>query len=596
MRKRQGRRLRPIRVTKANELWYRARLSNLVQHTITVCKQELPGMLRGSWPTVMDAEPVDRAINALKAKHLAGLDQLARKWSSLATRKALEGVDTRLANELRRSLGVNVAGVLTHEGRIAGEVKRFLAWNTQLITSVPEELLGAVGAAVNQAFTSGQRVESLASIIDDVGEGEYGEARAALIARDQMNKMNAGFNRVRQDDLGIESYIWWAANDERTRPEHFALHGQTFQWDEPGPLAGTIDGEPCHPGEDIQCFPGSSLLQPSFAIRKAYRRAYTGKLTEVVTASGEVLRATPNHPVLSRRGLVSIQSLNIGDDLFQASLEGFEVPIGDPEHVVTSFDEVFCALQALGVSKRVLSVASWFHGDGADQEVDVVDVDWSLGGEGYPTLSQRFCQDLLTCADKATLPLGLFVQLFGATNATSSSLVRGACKVLSFLWARRAHSNEHAITSVAWLDALSAQVTGDGATADTKAIREIFHACSVSEEPCNFLTRVFFRVVCAPAFAGICGNSDGVKVAGKPTLTDAEVKARIFERAARGEQATRIVEVRHVDFSGHVYNLTTSAGLYATQNLLVSNCRCDAVPVVNIDALEAQAASYEETN
>jgi SPP1 gp7 family putative phage head morphogenesis protein len=253
MRKRQGRRLKPIRPDHSAELWYRSRLSDLVQHTLTVCKQELPGMLRGSWPTVMDAEPVDRAMRDLKAKHLAGLDQLAKKWSSLAVQKALSGVDTRLANELRRSLGVNVAGILTQEGRIAGEVKKFLAWNTQLITSVPEELLGAVGAAVNQAFTSGQRAESLSSLIDDVGEGKYGEARARLIARDQLNKMNAGFNRVRQDDLGIESYIWWASSDERTRPEHFALHGQTFWWDEPGPLAGTIDGEPCHPGEDVEC-------------------------------------------------------------------------------------------------------------------------------------------------------------------------------------------------------------------------------------------------------------------------------------------------------------------------------------------------------
>jgi SPP1 gp7 family putative phage head morphogenesis protein len=253
MRKRQGRRLKPIRPDHSAELWYRSRLSDLVHHTIMVCKAELPGMLRGSWPTVMDAEPVDRAMRDLKAKHLAGLDQLAKKWSSLAVQKALSGVDTRLANELRRSLGVNVAGILTQEGRIAGEVKKFLVWNTELITSIPEELLGKVGAAVNQAFTSGQRAESLSSLIDDIGEGESGEARARLIARDQLNKMNAGFNRVRQDDLGIESYIWWTSQDERTRTEHRALHGRTFRWDEPGPLAGTIDGEPCHPGEDCNC-------------------------------------------------------------------------------------------------------------------------------------------------------------------------------------------------------------------------------------------------------------------------------------------------------------------------------------------------------
>ena len=253
MRRRVGRRLKPIRPDRSAELWYRSRLSDLVQHVVTVCKAKLPDLLRGHWPLVLDAEPVDRAINALKAKHLAGLDQLASKWSSLAVRKALNGVDTKLANEIRRSLGINVTNVLTNEGHIASEVKRFLRWNTELITSIPEELLSKVGAAVSQAFTTGQRAESLASIIDDIGDGETGEARARLIARDQMNKMNAGFNRVRQDDLGIESYIWWTSQDERTRPEHRALHGQTFQWREPGPLAGTIDGEPCHPGEDVQC-------------------------------------------------------------------------------------------------------------------------------------------------------------------------------------------------------------------------------------------------------------------------------------------------------------------------------------------------------
>jgi uncharacterized protein with gpF-like domain len=26
-----------------------------------------------------------------------------------------------------------------------------------------------------------------------------------------------------------------------------------YRWDEPGPLAGTIDGEPCFPGEDVNC-------------------------------------------------------------------------------------------------------------------------------------------------------------------------------------------------------------------------------------------------------------------------------------------------------------------------------------------------------
>jgi len=58
-------------------------------------------------------------------------------------------------------------------------------------------------------------------------------------------------NQHRQTAAGVSRYEWSSSADERVRPRHRELDGQTFSWDDP-PVTND-DGDTNHPGEDYQC-------------------------------------------------------------------------------------------------------------------------------------------------------------------------------------------------------------------------------------------------------------------------------------------------------------------------------------------------------
>jgi hypothetical protein len=45
---------------------------------------------------------------------------------------------------------------------------------------------------------------------------------------------------------------------------------------------------------------------------------------------------------------------------------------------------------------------------------------------------------------------------------------------------------------------------------------------------------------------------------------------------------TRFINsISHSDYSGNVYNLETESHLYVAGEIIVSNCRCQAAPIVS---------------
>ena len=91
--------------------------------------------------------------------------------------------------------------------------------------------------------------------------GPITDRHAKLIARDQTSKLNSSLTKIRHQEVGIESYIWRTAEDERVvgtpgglypKPsnramhgDHYARNGRTFYYDRP-----PADGSP---GQAIQC-------------------------------------------------------------------------------------------------------------------------------------------------------------------------------------------------------------------------------------------------------------------------------------------------------------------------------------------------------
>lgn len=254
LRKRRGRKLRPVRPSRANELWYKAELLKVVKHmrqlTRDIVFPELRALVQSQLPLVDgkmvgDAIPrrsLDTSLNKV-AQQMGGIDNTAKRLADLAVRRNLQSVDEGLVASIKASVSVDISGALTMSGPIQAAMAAATQANVELITSIPSQYLEKVGNAVMDNFVEGTRWEDLAKAIEQVGE--VTESRAKLIARDQTSKMNGAFNEERQTSLGIDQYIWQTSGDERVREEHAANDGQLFDWDKP-PATG-------HPGEDINC-------------------------------------------------------------------------------------------------------------------------------------------------------------------------------------------------------------------------------------------------------------------------------------------------------------------------------------------------------
>lgn len=261
------RRMRPIRPSVADERAYRDDLRVLVGALKVIAREYVLPALRSEFPgaLVTDAAPSPRVqqIVGEVATRFGRVDEQAYRMAKLAARRSLGTVDEKLARECLDSVGVNIEQYLHADGKIAHVMGEKVMDNVALIKTIPEQyffgLRDAKGVVVRRGvvdavadhWKTGGRWETLVEDIEAIGG--VTEGRAKVIARDQTAKMNAAFNQSRQEFAGVEDYEWSATRDGRTRADHWALHGTRHKWSAPGPLEGTIDGEPCHPGEDVLC-------------------------------------------------------------------------------------------------------------------------------------------------------------------------------------------------------------------------------------------------------------------------------------------------------------------------------------------------------
>ena len=164
----------------------------------------------------------------------------------LRASKAVESFSTaqtaRIVSEAVAIDPRKIRNALTGEP-LAPMLKSWAGMNAELITGIDTRQIAEVRDLVEQAVSSGQSAKTLAKLMAE--RGLVAESRARLIARDQIGKLNAAVSASRQQSLGVVSYTWQTALDERVRPAHRARQGEVFNWAEP-----PSDG---HPGEPINC-------------------------------------------------------------------------------------------------------------------------------------------------------------------------------------------------------------------------------------------------------------------------------------------------------------------------------------------------------
>lgn len=188
------------------------------------------------------AAQLQAAITRLRLQFL-NVGRLAREIASAFVLGTNRANRQRFYSAVEQAIGVNLAGVVAEEG-LEDTLVAATSRNVNLIKSIPEQYFDQIEQIVMTQTLQGQTARSITEEIRDVGNTT--ESRAKLIARDQTSKLNGDLNKVRQENLGVEEYVWETSDDERVRQSHKDNDGKTFRWDTPPPETG-------HPGHDIQC-------------------------------------------------------------------------------------------------------------------------------------------------------------------------------------------------------------------------------------------------------------------------------------------------------------------------------------------------------
>lgn len=159
--------------------------------------------------------------------------------------QAFKMLDKQSADELRTT-GVPVDQVVPQaEARKA----EWLRSNTDLIRA-EEGLRRRVERVLQDPLNQGRSVSDIAKLLEE--QAGYSTSRAVLTARDQTLKLYGQIQQERQQNAGIERYVWTTSLDERVRPDHADLDGSIQRWADP-PVVDQRTGRRGHPGFDYQC-------------------------------------------------------------------------------------------------------------------------------------------------------------------------------------------------------------------------------------------------------------------------------------------------------------------------------------------------------
>lgn len=265
---------------------------------------------------------------------------------------------------------------------------------TKLITNIATSELSNIRSAFIDAY---QGKGTYSQIIETLEQTEgFTRRRAERVALDQSLKISQKIQQENCKAVGITKGVWIHRPGTYTsRKSHIAMNGKTFDLSE-----GLYDPEvkkKVIPGELFYCFPKDSEINFTHPIKKLFRRFYSGKLAVIETNSGEVFKATPNHPILTSRGWVGAGDLNVGDNLIDVKKEIFKAPSIYADNKVSTIGELFDAFNLTSRSPlKFCGSYRDFHGDGSNSNIDVIDVNSLLADRIEPQLVKSIVESFFT--------------------------------------------------------------------------------------------------------------------------------------------------------------------------------------------------------
>ena len=471
--------------------------------------------------------------------------------------------------------------IFTDEPWLKDQLELFSNQNAQLINSIPEQELERVSGAIERGLQQGSRFTEIAKEI----QKSFGisKRRATLIARDQTTKLNASLTKLRQTGVGVTKYEWQTSGDERVRSTHRANDGKIFEWDKPSKITG-------HPGHDVNCFPGDLEFSTFDIINKMFRYRYRGQLAELITNDGLILKATPNHPILTQRGWIAIKYVNIGDNIISASNQTFNAIEMNINKNKSIFRDCFETIDIFFGTCSSAAYSGKFHGDFADDNVDIISFDCQLPNTWNVSLLQDFKKFILTLSDInfPNIDLTVFRSIQSAFNGliiSSQSYIGGCSKFFSIFNSCFRHSQFHSLRSISWIDSFFNQSIIYDITGNFITFSQLFDTFPLTKEEQYFFNRQFFKIMrMATSSIDLSINPPTSQSFADYIGIDSNFNGDFAQIESLNVKRHCVINKSITNFFGHVYNLETNKGYYSISennvNLVVSNCRCVAIPII----------------
>lgn len=561
-------------------------------------QKELLEIVRAGYPRLLAESKVRAAIDSLSTLGAPRLDaradlleefnrafERARQrvnWASRAPRIATRMTESismfnrqQLDRQFRAVTGFGFPDVRSNAGALLEQARRE---NVRLIEGMARNERARLEDLLANASRRGDTIATLAERI----QGDFGrtETQAASIARNQTFAINAELNQVRMQEVGVDKYTWSTSLDEKVREDHQALEGREFSFDDP-PVADDKSGERYNPGERFNCLLPGTRVDLLDLPRKFFRRYYAGETTVLVTQSGANICTTPNHPTLTQRGWVPAHLIDEGDYLLRVLPD----VTGDPNNGDTLCDELFSFVSVLFQAQERRSNPLDFHGDGSDQEIDVVSFESLLGGEGDLSFGEFESEFFFTPPDfprKALLAsLCAKFQTILASRFTAEGDVGVFGHGAEFFAPEFPDASEHCFTTVAWVDAVLAEYADHCATREGETFGDCLYAYFSREESQDLLLWKIqsFVMWCMRKPVDRRLETPDAETLTQNVRTHFEGSSGVCQIGSRTYSFDRVAQKSIGKFAGFVYNFETPHGWYHANDLAEKNCRCSALPV-----------------
>jgi SPP1 gp7 family putative phage head morphogenesis protein len=298
-----------------------------------------------------------RSIFALR-KQEDEMDEISEEaitWARSQSARLVTEIDANTRKGLRQLIE---EGLASEEGLSVQELARQI----RSMIGLTDRMTMAVSNYQAELLARGMAAEDVERAVEKY-ERQLLAYRAEMIARTETAEALSEGTRRAYKVNGIKELEWVA--DPQCCAECSENNGKTYSVDEAEGM------QPAHPN----CLPEDSFILACGGISSVSKRWYEGEMIILETASHRKLSCTPNHPILTDRGFLPANLLNIGSNVISHGFSQREI-FGDwnnyyrptlIENITNSF------LKSSGVVTNKMPTSSIdFHSDGIGSKVAII--------------------------------------------------------------------------------------------------------------------------------------------------------------------------------------------------------------------------------